>query len=75
MALADAAGHYTTLTRHILTGSSINFNIGFRSLAGETVDKNYVMKVYFKKELIPTGMTDQEFLNECSIFISSSVSG
>ena len=75
MALADAAGHYTTLTRHILTGSSINFNIGFPSLAGETVDKNYVMKVYFKKELIPTGMTDQEFSNEFSIFISSAVSG
>ena len=45
------------------------------SLAGEIVDKNYVMKVYFKKELIPTGMTDQEFFNEFSIFISSSVSG
>jgi hypothetical protein len=75
MALSDAPGRFTTLTRHVNTGSSINFNIGFPSISGETVDKNYVMKVYFKKELIPSGMTDQEFLNEFSIFISSTVSG
>ncbi|MES2924789.1 MAG: alpha-amylase family glycosyl hydrolase [Verrucomicrobiota bacterium] len=75
MGLSDATGHFTTLTRHVTTGSSINFNIGYPSFAGETVDKNYIMKVYFKKELIPVGMTDQQFLNEFSIFISSSVSG
>ncbi len=75
MGLSDAAGHYTTLTRHVSTGSSINFNIGYPSVTGETVDKTYVMKVYFKKELVPGGMTDLEFLDEFSIFISSTVSG
>ena len=39
------------------------------------MDKNYVMKVYFKKELVPVGMTDPQFLDEFSIFISSTVSG
>jgi hypothetical protein len=33
------------------------------------------MKVYFKKELIPAGMTDSAFLDEFSVFISSTVSG
>jgi hypothetical protein len=72
MSLSDEAGHFTTLTRQVGTGSPVNFNIGFPSVSGEIVDKNYVMKVYFKKELIPAGMTDEEFLNEFSIFISSS---
>lgn len=75
MSLSDADGHYTTLSRRVNTGSSINFNIGFPSISGETVDSSYVMKVYFKKELIPTGMTDEAFLNEFSIFVSSQVSG
>jgi len=75
MNLSDAAGHFTTITRHVNTGSSINFNIGYPSMAGELVDKNYVMKVFFKKELIPNGMSDADFLNEFSIFISSTVSG
>lgn len=75
MSLGDEAGHFTTLIRHVGTGSPINFAIGFPSFPGELVDKNYVMKVYFKKELIPAGMSDEEFLNGFSIFISSSVSG
>lgn len=75
MAPGDVAGHYTTITRQVSTGSPINFNIGFPAFSGETVDDNYVMKVYFKKALIPMGMTDAAFLNEFSIFISSSVSG
>jgi hypothetical protein len=57
------------------TGSSINFNIGIPTAPGEVVDRNYVMRTYFKKELIPEGMSDADFLNEVSIFISSSVSG
>jgi glycosidase len=75
MNLSDVAGRFTTLTRQVNTGSSINFNIGFPSFAGETVDDNYTMKVYFKKELIPNGMTDSQFLDEFSIYISSTVSG
>jgi hypothetical protein len=75
MGLSDEAGHFTTLTRTVNTGSNINFNIGFPSFTGEVVDDNYVMKVYFKKELIPSGMSDQDFLNELSIYISSTVSG
>jgi glycosidase len=75
MSLSDVDGHYTTLERRVTTGSSINFNIGFPSTAGETVDGNYVMKVYFKKELIPAGMSDESFLSDFSIFVSSLVSG
>ncbi|RYD68670.1 MAG: hypothetical protein EOP83_00320 [Verrucomicrobiaceae bacterium] len=75
MNLTDVAGHYTTLERQVNTGSSINFNIGYPSLAGETVDQNYVMKVFFRKELIPSGMSDADFLNEFSILISSTASG
>lgn len=73
--LSDTAGHFTTLVRQVNTGSPINFNIGFPSFPGETVDENYVMKVYFNKSLIPVGMTDQQFLDEFSIFVSSTVSG
>lgn len=75
MGLNDAQGRFTTLTRHVSTGSPINFNIGFPAFPGATVDSSYVMKVFFKKELIPAEMTDAEFINEFSIYISSSVSG
>ncbi len=75
MSLSDEAGHYTTLERQVTTGSPINFNIGYPSFAGETVDENYVMKVYFRKELIPDGMSDAEFLDEFSVYISSTASG
>lgn len=75
MALSDTDGWYTTLTRSVNTGSSVNFNIGIPTTTGEIVDKNYTMRVYFKKELIPSGMSDQDFLNEISIFISSTYSG
>lgn len=75
MNLTDEGGHYTTLERQVTTGSPINFNIGYPSFAGETVDQNYVMKVFFRKELIPAGMSDADFLNEFSILISSTASG
>jgi hypothetical protein len=75
MALTDEAGHYTTLVRQVNTGSPIQFNIGYPNFAGITVDEHYVMKVYFRKELIPEGMSDADFLNEFSIFISSIRSG
>ncbi|MFM7181471.1 MAG: alpha-amylase family glycosyl hydrolase [Verrucomicrobiales bacterium] len=74
-ALSDIDGWFTTITRAVNTGSSINFNIGIPTTTGEIVDKNYVMRVYFKKELIPLGMSDNDFLNEFSIFISSTISG
>ena len=74
-ALSDQDGWFTTFTRQVNTGSSINFNIGIPTTTGEIVDRNYILRVYFKKELIPSGMTDEDFLNEMSIFISSSVSG
>ncbi|MCB1131455.1 MAG: hypothetical protein KDN05_10030, partial [Verrucomicrobiae bacterium] len=75
MALTDEEGHYTTLEREVNTGSSLFFNIGYPSFTGETVDNNYVMKVYFRKELIPAGMSDAEFLDEFSISIASLRSG
>ncbi len=75
MSLSDEAGHFTTLSRQVTTGSSVNFNIGYPSFSGELVDGNYLMKVYFKKELIPAGMSNAEFLEDFSIFISSTTSG
>lgn len=73
--LGDSAGQFTTITRTVNTGSSIHFNIGIPTTSGEIVDKNYVMRVFFKKELIPAGLSDAAFLDEVSIFISSLVSG
>ncbi len=75
MTLSDAAGHYTTVTRHVSTGSPIAFNIAYPSIAGQTVGSNYVMKVYFAKELVPAGMSDADFLSGFSIYISSTTSG
>jgi glycosidase len=74
-ALSDVAGWFKTITRVVNTGSSLNFNIGIPTFAGEVVDKNYTMRAYFKKELIPSGMSDADFLNEVSVFISSTISG
>ena len=73
--LSDVDGWFTTLTRQVNTGSSINFNIGVPSTTGEMVDRNFIMRTYFKKELIPSGMTDADFIQEMSVYISSSVSG
>ncbi len=75
MHLSDEEGHYTTLERDVITGSDVNFHIAYPSVSGELVDENYRMKVFFQKELIPTGMTDEEFLSGFSIWISSSVGG
>lgn len=75
MSLSDAAGWYTTLTRSINTGSSVNFTIGIPTTSGEIVDQNYTMRVFFKKELVPVGMSDEDFLDEVSISISSTISG
>ena len=74
MGLDDILGHFTTLTRNVVTGSPVNFRIIQPATSGETVGTNVVLKVYFKKELIG-GMTNSQFLEEFSIYISSSVSG
>ena len=75
MSLDDETGWYTTLERQVFTGSPLHFAIGFPNTAGEIVDENYVMKIYFSKALLPDAMSDAEFLNEFSIYLASTTSG
>ncbi len=75
MSLSDEDGWFTTLERSVSTGSPLNFAIGFPNTPGELVDANYTMRVFFSKPLLPDSMTDEEFLDEFSIFISSTTSG
>ncbi|MGC6425461.1 MAG: hypothetical protein ACON5H_00515 [Akkermansiaceae bacterium] len=73
--LNDQNGWFKTLTRTVTTGSSTNWNIGIPGGPGEVWQEGWLMKFFFKKELIPEGMSDSDFLNEVSVYIASSVSG
>lgn len=73
--LSDQDGWYETLTRSVITGSSTNWNIGIPGGPGEIWQEGWQMKFYFKKKLLTVGMTDEDFLNEVSVRIGSSVSG
>lgn len=73
--LNDQDGWFNTLTRTVTTGSSTNWNIGIPGGPGEIWQEGWKMKFFFKKELIPAGMSDADFLNEVSVRIASSVSG
>ncbi|MEO5916923.1 MAG: hypothetical protein ABIS50_22030 [Luteolibacter sp.] len=52
-ALSDGAGWFSTLTRHVNTGSPypVNFRIQFPTADGTVVGTNYTEKVYFDKSL------------------------
>lgn len=49
--LSDEAGWFTTLTRNVNTGYPVNYRFAFPTVDGDTVDANYVAKVYFDKSL------------------------
>ncbi len=72
--LSDVAGHFTTLTRTVNTGSAVNFGIAFPSADGDTVGSGYVAKCVFDKSL-GSGISDAVLKSEFSVFIASTVSG
>ncbi len=72
--LSDAAGHYTTLTRHITTaGPTTRMFVAFPPNDGDLVDSNYVMKVWFSKSL--ADVDTQTLINRFLIKLASSESG
>jgi hypothetical protein len=72
--LSDAAGHFTTVTRTVNTGSPVNFGIAFPAADGDTVGSGYVAKCVFDKSL-GSGVSDAVLKGEFAVFIASSVSG
>jgi glycosidase len=50
-ALDDVTGWFTTIARHVNTGSAVNYRIQFPTTDGTVVDSAYVAKVYFDKSL------------------------
>ncbi len=73
--LSDAAGHYTTLDRHVTAaGPNTRMFVAFPSNDGDLVDSSYVMKVWFSKSLA-NGLTTQQLIDRFLIKIASSESG
>ncbi len=76
MALSDAAGHYTTIMRHVNAwGPDTRVSVAWPQADGDTVGSNYVMKVWFSKSLADGGLSDQDLINRFLITIASSESG
>lgn len=58
--LNDAAGHYTTLTRTVLTaGPDRKMFVAFPQNDGAAIGSNYILKTYFSKALAD-GLTDAQ---------------
>ena len=73
--MTDEVGHFTTLTRTVHAyGPDQRLFVAWPSHDGDTVDSNYVMKVYFSKSLAD-GLSESDLLNEFTIRIQSSESG
>jgi glycosidase len=72
--LSDAAGHFTTLTRTVNTGSPVDFAIAYPPLDGDTVGSGYVAKCVFNKS-IGSGVADAQLLSEFTAAVASTVSG
>src|SRR5205085_11457659 len=73
--LSDAAGHYTTLVRHVTAaGPTTRMFVAFPANDGDVVDSNYVMKVWFSKSL-GDGIDTQTLINRFLIKLASSESG
>ncbi|MBX7211499.1 MAG: hypothetical protein K1X78_24550 [Verrucomicrobiaceae bacterium] len=70
-ALSDAAGHYTTLQRTVNTaGPDYRVFVAYPQTDGDTVDDNYVMKVFFTKSLAD-GLTTTQLINKFTIRIGA----
>ena len=58
--LGDAAGHYTTLTRTVLTaGPDRKMFVAFPQNDGASIGSNYILKTYFSKALAD-GLTEAQ---------------
>lgn len=73
MNLSDEAGWFTTLTRTVVTGVGRTWNIG-EPADSAVVDAGDKMRVYFTKDLA-NGISEQDFLSEVRVLISSTTSG
>lgn len=73
--LSDTNGHYTTLVRNVdVNGPDERVFIAFPASDGQTVDDNYIMKVYFTKSLAD-GITEQQLIDRFLIAIGSNEEG
>ena len=69
--LDDASGHYTTLTRNVVTaGPNEQVFIAYPNQDLQIVDNSYIMKVYFSKSLAD-GLSESELINRFLISIGS----
>lgn len=69
MTLADAAGHFTTLTRTVNTaGLPQQMFIAFPSFDGQVIGAGYVMKCNFSKSLAD-GLTTEQLINTFTLTI------
>lgn len=58
--LSDAAGHFTTLTRTVLTaGPDFRLFVAYPTADGDVISDSYVLKGYFSKSLAD-GLTDEQ---------------
>ncbi len=72
-ALADVAGHFTTLVRNVNTsGPDVRFFVAYPQSDGETVGPDYVAKIHFSKSLA-SGLTTEELLNTLTLSIDSNI--
>ncbi len=73
--LSDEVGHFTTLIRNVGTSGPVTrMFVAFPQSDGETVGEDYVMKVYFSKNL-GDGVSDEQLINEFLVRIGSTDSG
>ena len=69
--LDDASGHYTTLTRNVVTaGPNEQVFIAYPNQDLQIVDNSYIMKVYFSKSLAD-GLSESELIHRFLISIGS----
>jgi len=69
--LSDSAGHYTTLTRNVLTqGPNERLFVAWPPQDGDTIDSAYAVKAYFSKSLA-TGLTEAQLIDKFLVRIGS----
>lgn len=74
--LSDAAGWFTTLTRHVNTGSSVNYRFQFPGTDGTVVGPSYVAKIYFDKSLGYIGgvpVSDAQMIGEFTVTLDDAM--
>lgn len=73
LTLSPAAGHFTELVRTVQTAGPLErINIAWPQSDGDSVDDNYVMKVYFSKALA-AGLSEADLRNRFTFFANGEV--